>query len=217
MGSWGQKAFENDEALDWLGDLNRSMRLTGRLEKDIKQKKYAYTTRAAIEYMIRSHKAGLFGRIEDLTPLAVTRIKEIKAEYSDPKAWAWDSKKPIPEDELKEIKKSIRQATADLNRQMRYLLKEQERLDEIRAHSSRSSISKTELAEQFEKLKKRMKKSRKRGKVKESILDVGQGELAEAYEAMKQRMKAKQKKKASKKKAKKKTKKKSKKKARKKR
>lgn len=181
MGAWGQKAFENDSALDWLGDLHKSMRLEARIQKDIKQKKYAISSRAAIEYMIRSHKAGLFGGLEfeEITPLAIQRIDELKAELSDPQFWAWDSKEPIPKDELKEIQAAIRKATADLDGQLKYILKDRKRREDLDKRSP--TISKSELSRQFEKLKKRIKKKRK-GK---SMADVSPRELADAYAKIK--------------------------------
>jgi hypothetical protein len=159
MGAWGQKAFENDDAMEWLGDLNRDMKLASRLRRDIKQKKDAYTTRAAIEYLIRSDKARLHPvlEFEELTLLAMKRIVQIKVQYADPKFWAWDSKEPIPKNELKEINRAIRQTTADLDRQFHYL----EKAEAARLNMERGTLSKGELSEAYEKLKKRMKKSGK--------------------------------------------------------
>lgn len=152
MGSWGQKAFENDDAADWLADLNRSMQLGKRLKKDIKQKKDVYVARAAIEYMIRSEKTGLLGMrdFEELTPLAMERIKQIKTQLADPDFWAWDSDKPLPQNELKEVSCAIRKSTADLNSQLKYLQKaEADRLD-----MKRGTLSKAELSAKFQRIKK---------------------------------------------------------------
>ena len=216
MGAWGQKAFENDDALDWLADLNRDMRLASRLKKDIKQKKDAYAARAAIEYLIRSDKAGILGvpEFEQLAPLAMERIEQIKVQYAAPKFWAWDSKEPIPENELKEINRAIRQPTADVDRQLRYLQKQEER----RLDRERGTISKSELSEKYEKLKKRMKKSgkgkrRKKGKSPERGLPglpaesymFSREELADSYAKLRGETKAKASKKKAKKKPKKKT------------
>ena len=224
MGAWGQGAFQNDDNLDWLGDLNQSMRVGRRIEKDIKQKKYPLTTRGAVEYMIRSNKAWIFpiDEFQRLAPIAVRRLRYVRGEVDDPNYWKMYGDEKLSKQDLKSINNSIKAVQRDIDRQINYLeaqiaeFKEQDDLP--------PSISKSELEKAYAKLKKGTKKAgrkakkdlEKAGREVGSLADSSARGLADAYAALKKKeakrqakkkAKKRTKKKASKKKAKKRTKK----------
>ncbi len=66
----------------------------------------------------------------------------------------------MPENELKEIQKAIRETKSDLNEQLRYLQKEARRREQILKKHEGAAISKAELSKQFKSLKKRLSKKK---------------------------------------------------------
>lgn len=189
MGGWGYEPFENDGDLDWRGDFNDDLGLRKALKKEIKQVKYPDVSRAAIEYLIRMDDAGLITIYGDdeLIDLAIKRAKEIKIKFADPKDYMRDDDDP----ENDTIQQSIRGHVKSIDRQLDYL-------NDLKSKMKREkpdegvTLSKAELQEAFDRLKKKTGKGKKKAtKKKGPIADrkeriSGRQELADAYAKLKE-------------------------------
>lgn len=155
MGTWGHKPFQNDSDLDWRGDFNDP--IIARLKNAIRQTEYRTETRAAIEYLIRLDKGGLYL----LTPrdpifdLSLKRATEIAEEFSDPDSYSWWARTSD-----KEKAEAVKENVESVREQIRYL-KMKARKYKQREEKRKSSPAAAELDEAFEELKGKVKKRKK--------------------------------------------------------
>lgn len=90
MGTWGNAAWDNDDAADWFGDLFAATKLAARVEKTLKKKdveEYAGEIRAAA-YMLVALGRVYIWPVEDLDrhlKLAIKKLEAIHAldDYQD--------------------------------------------------------------------------------------------------------------------------------------
>ena len=90
MGTWGNAAWDNDDAADWFGDLFAASKLATRVEKTLKKKdveEYAGEIRAAA-YMLVALGRVYIWPVEDLDRhlrLAIKKLEAIHAldDYQD--------------------------------------------------------------------------------------------------------------------------------------
>ena len=89
MGAWGNQPFENDSDLDWRDGFNDHV--LERLEKSIAQTEFANESRAAIEYLILMHKAGLVYLSPDagIFKMSLRRAEELAEEFKDPEGYSF--------------------------------------------------------------------------------------------------------------------------------
>jgi len=128
MGSWGFKALENDLALDILIDLNRRVKSHLHSMFRVNIKKDNSSPRVAAEYIIRNYKANLLfvTELEDLAPLAIKKLEEIKADLRNPDNYYSFA---TPE----QIEKSAKEQAKDINRQIRFFKKiNSEKIDRLK-------------------------------------------------------------------------------------
>lgn len=159
MGAWGYEPFESDSDLDWRGDFNDDRGLRKALIKAVKQKEWAAVSRAAIEYAIRMDDAGLmtvYGDNEFIDTM-LKRARELEKEFADPSGY-----EKLPGDSDNDtVRQSIRGHVASVDRQIKYL----EGLRSKQAAQPRD-VSKKELMDAFERLKKKQSKGKAKSRAK---------------------------------------------------
>jgi len=181
MGAWGYEAFESDSDLDWRGDFNDDLGLVKALKKEIRQKKHPTVSRAAIEYLIRMDDAGLitlYGN-DELIDLAIKRAKEVKKKFADPADYGRD------DDDLDSdsIQQSLRGHVGSMDRQLKYLTDIKSTMKR-RKTSGTGDISKKELMEAYDRLKKKTGKKTSPVADRKSRIG-GRKELIDAYAKLK--------------------------------